>query len=124
MEELSHLRLKLQEEKAALDVCRAKVAQRQLPMQVIGAEYQFDRHKLTFYFEAAKRIDFRQLVRDLFSIYKTRIWLQQLSHAQRHNSVPTQQQFHGDSSSNNSSVGVGKGNTTNNIGSTSASGSG
>ncbi|GMI21928.1 hypothetical protein TeGR_g5124, partial [Tetraparma gracilis] len=35
-------------------------------------------HKLTFFFEAEGRIDFRELVRDLFSIYKTRIWMQQL----------------------------------------------
>jgi cell fate regulator YaaT (PSP1 superfamily) len=49
-----------------------------LPMNVIDAEYQFDRHKLTFYFEADRRIDFRELVRDLFAIYKTRIWLQQV----------------------------------------------
>ena len=47
-------------------------------MHVIDAEYQFDRHKLTFFFEADRRIDFRELVRDLFSVYKTRIWLQQV----------------------------------------------
>jgi hypothetical protein len=47
-------------------------------MHVVDAEYQFDRHKLTFFFEAEGRIDFRELVRDLFSIYKTRIWMQQL----------------------------------------------
>lgn len=67
------------EEEECLAVCRRKVQARSLPMKVVGAEYQFDRHKLTFFFEASKRIDFRQLVRDLFSIYKTRIWLQQLS---------------------------------------------
>ena len=47
-------------------------------MNVVDAEYQFDRHKLTFFFEAEGRVDFRDLVRDLFSIYKTRIWMQQL----------------------------------------------
>jgi hypothetical protein len=47
-------------------------------MNVVDAEYQFDRHKLTFFFEAEGRVDFRELVRDLFSIYKTRIWMQQL----------------------------------------------
>ena len=47
-------------------------------MTVVDAEYQFDRHKLTFFFEAEGRIDFRELVRDLFSMYKTRIWMQQL----------------------------------------------
>ena len=47
-------------------------------MNVVDAEYQFDRHKLTFFFEAEGRVDFRELVRDLFSMYKTRIWMQQL----------------------------------------------
>ncbi|KDO24343.1 hypothetical protein SPRG_10420 [Saprolegnia parasitica CBS 223.65] len=65
-------------EQEVLQVCRSKVRQRMLPMNVIDAEYQFDRHKLTFFFEADRRIDFRELVRDLFAIYKTRIWLQQV----------------------------------------------
>jgi len=47
-------------------------------MNVLDAEYQFDRHKLTFYFEADRRIDFRELVSELFSHYKTRIWMQQV----------------------------------------------
>lgn len=47
-------------------------------MTVLDAEYQFDRHKLTFYFEADRRIDFRELVSELFSQYKTRIWMQQV----------------------------------------------
>ena len=54
-----------------------------LSSQVLDAEYQFDRHKLTFFFEADRRIDFRELVRDLFAIYKTRIWLQQVSISHR-----------------------------------------
>jgi len=61
-----------------LKICRGKVRQRGLPMHVVDAEYQFDRHKLTFFFEAEGRVDFRELVRDLFSMYKTRIWMQQL----------------------------------------------
>ncbi|CCI43863.1 unnamed protein product [Albugo candida] len=66
------------EESEVFEVCKSKVRQRLLPMNVIDAEYQFDRHKLTFFFEAERRIDFRELVRDLFAIYKTRIWLQQV----------------------------------------------
>jgi hypothetical protein len=66
------------EESEVFEVCKSKVRQRLLPMTVIDAEYQFDRHKLTFFFEAERRIDFRELVRDLFAIYKTRIWLQQV----------------------------------------------
>lgn len=47
-------------------------------MAILDAEYQFDRHKLTFFFEADKRIDFRDLVSELFSQFKTRIWMQQV----------------------------------------------
>lgn len=47
-------------------------------MTILDAEYQFDRHKLTYYFEADRRIDFRELVSELFSLYKTRIWMQQV----------------------------------------------
>lgn len=77
-EEVSLLTLKRDEEEELLTICRTKVRQRALPMNVVDAEYQFDRHKLTFFFEAEGRIDFRELVRDLFSMYKTRIWMQQL----------------------------------------------
>ena len=77
-EEVALLVPKGEEESELLKICREKVQQRCLPMRVIDAEYQFDRHKLTFFFEAECRIDFRDLVRDLFSIYKTRIWMQQL----------------------------------------------
>ena len=47
-------------------------------MKIIDAEYQYDRHKLTFYFEAEGRVDFRELVRELFGVYKTRIWMKQV----------------------------------------------
>jgi hypothetical protein len=77
-DEVSLLGLKREEEEELLKICRTKVRQRGLPMNVIDAEYQFDRHKLTFFFEAMGRVDFRELVRDLFSMYKTRIWMQQL----------------------------------------------
>jgi len=77
-DEVSLLEIKKEEEEDLLKVCRGKIIQRGLPMNVVDAEYQFDRHKLTFFFEAEGRVDFRELVRDLFSIYKTRIWMQQL----------------------------------------------
>ncbi|KAI0802966.1 PSP1 C-terminal conserved region-domain-containing protein [Irpex lacteus] len=60
------LNAKLMDEAKALELCRTKVKQRKLPMEVIDAEYQWDRRKLTFYFVAEKRIDFRELVRELF----------------------------------------------------------
>ena len=77
-DEVALLGMKREEEEELLGICRAKVHQRGLPMHVVDAEYQFDRHKLTFFFEAEGRVDFRELVRDLFSMYKTRIWMQQL----------------------------------------------
>jgi PSP1 C-terminal conserved region len=77
-DEVSLLGMKREEEEELLKICRSKVRQRGLPMNVVDAEYQFDRHKLTFFFEAEGRVDFRELVRDLFSMYKTRIWMQQL----------------------------------------------
>ncbi|KAI0252730.1 PSP1 C-terminal conserved region-domain-containing protein [Lactifluus subvellereus] len=57
---------KMQDEFKALQLCQSKVRQKKLPMEVIDAEYQWDRRKLTFYFVAEKRIDFRELVRELF----------------------------------------------------------
>ncbi len=66
---------KARDETKALGICQAKVRQKKLPMEVVDAEYQWDRRKLTFFFVAEQRIDFRELVRDLFKIYKTRIWM-------------------------------------------------
>ncbi|KAF9953355.1 hypothetical protein BGZ72_005470 [Mortierella alpina] len=73
--EISQLAHKSQDEIKAMMVCQTKVRQKRLPMEVVDAEYQWDRRKLTFYFVAERRIDFRELVRDLFKIYKTRIWI-------------------------------------------------
>lgn len=80
-DEVGLLNVKREEEEELLKICRTKCRQRALPMTVVDAEYQFDRHKLTFFFEAEGRIDFRELVRDLFSMYKTRIWMQQIGRA-------------------------------------------
>jgi cell fate regulator YaaT (PSP1 superfamily) len=65
-------------EKDALLKCEKLVAKHGLPMKLIGSEYQHDRNKLTFYFTADQRVDFRALVRDLAAIYKTRIELRQI----------------------------------------------
>ncbi|KAI9469901.1 MAG: PSP1 C-terminal conserved region-domain-containing protein [Benjaminiella poitrasii] len=73
--ELSTHELKRQDEEKALIICQAKIKQKNLNMEVVDAEYQWDRRKLTFYFKANERIDFRELVRELFKIYKTRIWM-------------------------------------------------
>ncbi|KAJ7088405.1 PSP1-domain-containing protein [Mycena belliarum] len=72
---------KMQDEQKALALCQTKVRVKKLPMEVVDAEYQWDRRKLTFYFVAEKRIDFRELVRELFRLYKTRIWMASLQGA-------------------------------------------
>ncbi|KAI8844510.1 PSP1 C-terminal conserved region-domain-containing protein [Chytriomyces cf. hyalinus JEL632] len=73
--EVSLLVSKAQDEAKAMAVCQAKIRQRKLPMEIVDAEYQWDRKKLTFYFVADRRVDFRELIRDLFKLYKTRIWM-------------------------------------------------
>lgn len=73
--DLKLLQAKAQEEALAMVRCQSRIRQKKLPMDVVDAEYQWDRNKLTFYFIADRRIDFRELVRDLFRIYKTRIWM-------------------------------------------------
>jgi cell fate regulator YaaT (PSP1 superfamily) len=66
---------KSQDEAKALQLCQSKVRQKKLPMEVIDAEYQWDRRKLTFYFVAEKRIDFRELVRELFRFVSFVLWV-------------------------------------------------
>ncbi|KAF9261530.1 PSP1-domain-containing protein [Marasmius fiardii PR-910] len=77
-QEITQLAIKMQDEAKALQLCQSKVRAKKLPMEVVDAEYQWDRRKLTFYFVAEKRIDFRELVRELFRLYKTRIWMASL----------------------------------------------
>ncbi|KAG0210664.1 hypothetical protein BGX28_009091 [Mortierella sp. GBA30] len=85
--EISQLIYKNQDEIKAMIVCQSKVRQKRLPMEVVDAEYQWDRRKLTFYFVAERRIDFRELVRDLFKIYKTRIWMYAVSPSMAQSSI-------------------------------------
>jgi len=67
-----------QRETRALSRCREKVAEFNLPMKVIKAKYNFDGSHVTFYFTSEKRVDFRQLVRELASTFKARIELRQI----------------------------------------------
>ncbi len=60
------------------DVAREKIAARGLDMNLVGVERQFDHKKITFYFTAEQRVDFRQLVRDLAAVFRTRIELRQI----------------------------------------------
>lgn len=67
-----------QKEKEAYDVCLKKIKEHNLDMTLTDVEYKFDNSKILFYFTADGRIDFRELVKDLASIYKTRIELRQI----------------------------------------------
>lgn len=83
--EIHQILNKKQDEEKACRLCLSKLANAMgsddallsdlLHMKLIDAEYQFDRRKLIFYYSTMKRIDFRDLVRELFRIYKTRIWM-------------------------------------------------
>ena len=67
-----------QKEKEAFKICKKKIREHGLDMKLIDAEYTFDNNKVLFYFTADGRIDFRQLVKDLASVFKTRIELRQI----------------------------------------------
>jgi cell fate regulator YaaT (PSP1 superfamily) len=67
-----------EKEREALKICAEKVKEHQLPMRLIDAEYTFDMCKIIFYFTAEGRVDFRELVKDLAAIFKTRIELRQI----------------------------------------------
>jgi cell fate regulator YaaT (PSP1 superfamily) len=62
----------------AYDVCNEKVNGHQLDMKLVDVEYTFDRNKIIFYFTADGRVDFRELVKDLAAIFRTRIELRQI----------------------------------------------
>lgn len=67
-----------QKEKEAFDICLEKIAARGLDMKLVEAEYTFDNSKLLFYFTSDGRVDFRELVKDLASVFRTRIELRQI----------------------------------------------
>ncbi len=65
-------------EKEAFDICLEKIKKHELEMKLIDSEYTFDKNKLLFYFTADGRIDFRELVKDLAAVFRTRIELRQI----------------------------------------------
>ena len=67
-----------EKEKEAFKICLEKIRKHRLEMKLIDAEYTFDNNKVLFYFTADGRIDFRELVKDLASVFKTRIELRQI----------------------------------------------
>mgnify|MGYP004519881991 CR=1 FL=1 len=76
--DLKHAEECRKKEKEAFDLCNKKIKEHKLEMTLTDVEYKFDNSKILFYFTADGRIDFRDLVKDLASIYKTRIELRQI----------------------------------------------
>ncbi len=68
----------LEKAKEAFDICLERIAERELEMKLVDVEYTFDNAKIIFYFTADGRIDFRELVKDLASVFHTRIELRQI----------------------------------------------
>ena len=71
-------RVNKEKEKEAFKICLEKIRKHELEMKLIDCEYTFDNNKVLFYFTADGRIDFRELVKDLASVFKTRIELRQI----------------------------------------------
>ena len=76
--DLKHAEECRKKEQEALELCNKKIKEHKLEMTLTDVEYKFDNSKIIFYFTADGRIDFRDLVKDLASIYKTRIELRQI----------------------------------------------
>lgn len=77
-QDLETLRQNTEKERKALEVCVKKIEEHKLDMKFIDVEYTFDGSKIIFYFTADGRVDFRDLVKDLASVFRTRIELRQI----------------------------------------------
>ena len=77
-EDLKKVEGNRKKEQEAYKICSEKIQKHQLDMKLIDVEYTFDNNKILFYFSAEGRIDFRELVKDLASIFRTRIELRQI----------------------------------------------
>jgi len=77
-EDKEQLKANKEKEEEAFKIAEEKIAKHGLPMKLIEVEYVFDRSKIIFYFTADGRVDFRELVKDLAAVFKTRIELRQI----------------------------------------------
>lgn len=77
-EDIAHQRENGEKAKEAMRLCISKIEEHKMDMKLIDAEYTFDNSKIIFYFTADGRVDFRELVKELASIFKTRIELRQI----------------------------------------------
>lgn len=78
IEDREHIIKNRLRERDAFDICKVKILERNLDMKLVDVEYQFDGNKISFYFTADERIDFRELVKSLAAIYRTRIDMRQI----------------------------------------------
>ena len=76
--DLKQIEKNKEREEKAFDICLEKIEKRKLPMKLINVEYTFDMNKIIFFFTADGRIDFRELVKDLATVFRTRIELRQV----------------------------------------------
>lgn len=77
-EDIEKLKQNKEKEKEAFKICEEKIAQHKLDMKLVDVEYTLDNNKILFYFTADGRVDFRALVKDLASVFRTRIELRQI----------------------------------------------
>ena len=77
-EDIQHAQENEKNEREAYSVCQRKITEHKLDMKLVSVEYTFDNSKILFYFTANGRVDFRSLVKDLASVFKTRIELRQI----------------------------------------------
>lgn len=77
-EDLARLEENHRKEQSAAEICREKILKHGLEMKLVNVEYTFDGSKILFYFTADGRVDFRELVKDLASVFRTRIELRQI----------------------------------------------
>ena len=77
-EDFKKLEIIKREENDALNICKEKIKKFNLPMKLVYVKYLFDKSRIIFYFVSAQRIDFRELVKDLTKVFKTKIELRQI----------------------------------------------
>ncbi len=77
-DDIQHMKDNKAAEKEAYHICQKKISEHKLDMKLVSVEYTFDNSKILFYFTANGRVDFRSLVKDLASVFKTRIELRQI----------------------------------------------
>ena len=77
-EDFKKLEIIKQDEIDALNICKEKIKKFKLPMKLVYVKYLFDKSRLIFYFVSTQRIDFRELVKDLAQVFKTKIELRQI----------------------------------------------